>query len=395
MKCESIWQHYQVTESGKSSVLSPIERLKLAYQTIQNCINLNYLQSNKYIVHYYILNDPYQLQGESKSQLLQPVMALDRVVRGQKWKMLKGARALLFAQPKLDPALNLNAIAEQKEASQSELGSHDNSSSKNNSELQLMEPAGRPKMQLKAIHQKLNEHVFCRSHLNAIVLSNQKRKRGAGPGARLPQQTSDQKFLKNLNYLWSFKPSCPWYIPALSIKEYYGEKVAFYFAFLSFYTKNLLFIGLLGGAVLVTQQSMNSASMGYVFISIFFSFFTTCWASFLYVSWYQQENLLASQFGLGLQKGQLTESSNQQIEERPDFTGTFQRNLVDNNLNSVYYSRYKKHIKYIISFAVCFGVFLCYMGIVLSLLVLSQFLDYKTHFPKGLSWLKIQATLPA
>lgn len=50
---------------------------------------------------------------------------------------------------------------------------------------------------------------------------------------------------------------------------------------------------------------------------------------------------------------------------------------------------------YFISLSVCIIVFAIYMGIVIVLLIFSQFLDYKTNFPKGISWLKLQATLPA
>lgn len=93
--------------------------------------------------------------------------------------------------------------------------------------------------------------------------------------------------MKNLNFLWEFNPKCPWEIPTASIKDYYGEKIAFYFAFISFYTKHLLLIGLLGVIASVLQMSINSSSKSYVCISIIFGFLITFWASLLYVSWNQ------------------------------------------------------------------------------------------------------------
>lgn len=59
--------------------------------------------------------------------------------------------------------------------------------------------------------------------------------------------------LKNLKFIWRFRPSCPWFVPETEIRNYYGEKVALYFTFLGYYTKELMLMGIAGLAVFIVQ----------------------------------------------------------------------------------------------------------------------------------------------
>ena len=52
--------------------------------------------------------------------------------------------------------------------------------------------------------------------------------------------------------LWKFRWTCPWYIPDQAIRDYYGEKIAIYFVFLSYYTKNLFLIGIIGLSIFIS-----------------------------------------------------------------------------------------------------------------------------------------------
>jgi hypothetical protein len=55
-----------------------------------------------------------------------------------------------------------------------------------------------------------------------------------------------EKKLENLKMLWQINWKKPWYVPVKAIRDYYGEKIALYFMFLGFYTRNLFFMGIIG-----------------------------------------------------------------------------------------------------------------------------------------------------
>jgi hypothetical protein len=82
-----------------------------------------------------------------------------------------------------------------------------------------------------------------------------------------------------LQYKWRFQITSPWSVPTAEIREYFGEKVALYFTFLSFYTKNLLFIGLLGFATWVVQYVYEDDSSEDVYFSMLFGYIKNLWTS--------------------------------------------------------------------------------------------------------------------
>lgn len=48
----------------------------------------------------------------------------------------------------------------------------------------------------------------------------------------------------SLQEAWKFIVIMPWLVPLKKIRDYYGEKIALYFNFLSFFTKKLFFMGI-------------------------------------------------------------------------------------------------------------------------------------------------------
>ena len=49
-KINTIWKKYEVTENGRISIFSTMERLKLVYAAIMQSININYLISTQYLL---------------------------------------------------------------------------------------------------------------------------------------------------------------------------------------------------------------------------------------------------------------------------------------------------------------------------------------------------------
>lgn len=54
-----------MTESGKISLFSSMERLKLAFSTVSKAIKPNFLMDNKVLKNVFALNDNFELLGQS------------------------------------------------------------------------------------------------------------------------------------------------------------------------------------------------------------------------------------------------------------------------------------------------------------------------------------------
>ena len=136
--------------------------------------------------------------------------------------------------------------------------------------------------------------------------------------------------LQNLLMKWRFYPSMPWYVPEEEIRAYYGEKIALYFTFLSFYSMSLLPIAVVSILAGMAQNVFNWDSKNYVGSLMFYGLFKVFWINSFIFGWFRKEKVFAVIYG------QNTSQANQDDtqSERPGFIGNYQRSLVDDNLNS-------------------------------------------------------------
>jgi hypothetical protein len=78
-------------------------------------------------------------------------------------------------------------------------------------------------------------------------------------------------------------------VPLASIKNYFGEKIALYFAFISFYTKYLCFLAPLGILVFTLQRLKEEDTYVYQFANAFFALFSALWGANLIIKWNRKE----------------------------------------------------------------------------------------------------------
>jgi len=129
-----------------------------------------------------------------------------------------------------------------------------------------------------------------------------------------------------------------WHQPLDSIEEYYGEKVAFYFAWLQHVSFHLIFMSILGWAVFICQLASGNWDHP---IRPFFSAFLMLWSFVVMVTWRKRSNFLAHRWGtLNYQEEEIT---------RPQFSGTYKFDEITQEW-TVYYPSWKRWIKYAISF---------------------------------------------
>ena len=143
--------------------------------------------------------------------------------------------------------------------------------------------------------------------------------------------------------------------PLDSIAEYYGESVAFYFAYMAFYTRWLVLPAILGLVVFVYQ--VRDMELDH-WLCLPYSIVVMVWTCFLLVFWRQRSSALAFRWGVLDYEIQET--------ERPQYKGT--RHVDPETLEvRKYYPTWRKVLKYCISVPALFCVMTVMLGIMSSM----------------------------
>ena len=128
------------------------------------------------------------------------------------------------------------------------------------------------------------------------------------------------------------------YQPLDSIQQYFGEGVAFYFAWQQHCAVHLIFLSVFG--LVVCSILLHFETWDHP-IRPAFSFVIMIWSFVVMVTWRQRQNFLAHRWG----------TLNYQEEEttRPQFHGTYRQCQITNEW-TIYYPSWKRWLKYMISF---------------------------------------------
>lgn len=285
----SLWRTYEVDDSGKRSMFSLMERLRLLYSYINTQINLQALHKNKLVLGHFPLQNDWQLKGKTINNGLASATE-DRLLK--------------------------NILIDIRSKS-------------SNSDLPLMQ---------------------CWT----TSLINQK-------------------------------------IPLNKIKNYFGEKIAFYFEFLRYYQISLLLPSIIGIVVFSIQKSLDQNSLPVLILNIIYSVLMTIWAIVFLEIWKRKEAAMAIQWG---------QTKFEQIEiPRPQFFGKQRRSPITDDMDEMHFSSIER-CKYI-----CFGITISAMiicmilGIVAGLLIFRNVysnrytingIDYSVIISSTLNALQIQ-----
>ena len=153
--------------------------------------------------------------------------------------------------------------------------------------------------------------------------------------------------------------------PLSAVSAYYGEAVAFYFAFLGFYTAWLCIPTVFGVVLFLAQLSHTSLDSPLV---PFFCLLMSLWASFFIEKWRRREAVLANEWGtwqMDLHDEEVT---------RPEYRGQMQRHEITGEIVRVYPLR-KRIKKILIAFSLCFILVAGF-----STLILNLFMEQDKYF---------------
>ncbi|KAL7532498.1 hypothetical protein ACHAXR_004666, partial [Thalassiosira sp. AJA248-18] len=143
------------------------------------------------------------------------------------------------------------------------------------------------------------------------------------------------------HFLYRFFVGC-FYQPLDSIEEYYGEKVAFYFAWLQHCSFHLLYLSVVGLILFIYQLVTDNWEL-----HPWFSFLIMIWSFVVMVTWRRRSNALAYQWG--------TLDYQEEEVARPEFKGTEYHVCPITNTYIPYYPPWKRWLKMCISIPLTVG----------------------------------------
>jgi len=144
-------------------------------------------------------------------------------------------------------------------------------------------------------------------------------------------------------FLYRFFVGC-FYQPLDSIEEYYGEKIAFYFAWLQHCSFHLLYLSVVGLIVFICQ--ITSGNWDHP-LRPWFAILVMIWSFVVMVTWRRRSNFLAYQWG--------TLDYQEEVVARPEFKGTEYRICPITNTYIPYYPPWKRWLKMCISIPLTIG----------------------------------------
>ena len=161
----------------------------------------------------------------------------------------------------------------------------------------------------------------------------------------------------------AFNCSKPWEINIESLRNYFGEKIAMYFNFLSFYTLYLMPMALIGIIAQIVQDYASlMVSNG---MKMAFSVIIIIWSTIFIELWKRKQSLFAVQFGQT--DTELAEA------ERPAFKGTFIRSIQNDDINVLFFSPTRKIFRIIISYCISISILVCVIVCVILILYFKSY----------------------
>ena len=141
--------------------------------------------------------------------------------------------------------------------------------------------------------------------------------------------------------------------PLDSVESYFGEKVAFYFAWLQHTATHLVFLSVAGLLMFICQIASNDFDHP---LRPVFAFIVMLWTYVVLVNWRKRANFLAYRWG--------TLNFKEQETTRPQFRGEFVEDEITGE-DVVQYSKWKRWIKYAVSFPVMLIFTFCTLFMIL------------------------------
>jgi hypothetical protein len=161
---------------------------------------------------------------------------------------------------------------------------------------------------------------------------------------------------------WTFKCWLDCRMPINSIKNYFGAKIALYFAFTSFVIIALIPISIYGLALFIVQRTTEVRDTASIVLNAIFCVLLPIWAIVMLEFWRRREATLAFAWGS-------TDYLQDEVS-RPEYTGRPRRSPVTDDLDELFYSPIKRLFIMLFNFLIMVIILLIVIGIVAGLIIM-------------------------
>jgi len=158
-----------------------------------------------------------------------------------------------------------------------------------------------------------------------------------------------------------------WFLPPVTkVRNYFGEKIAFYVHYLNFLTLLLIIPAIVGIPVFVLQVIYDEDSDDVPdYSNAFFAAFIVSWAVVFYELWKREETKYTVIWGQ-------SDFEEDQVE-RVEFSGIIRRSPIDDNRDT-YFSSYKKILRILVSITITLLMIAIVIAIIIGLFNLKSYL---------------------
>lgn len=176
----------------------------------------------------------------------------------------------------------------------------------------------------------------------------------------LVDEADDTDFIKeSIIDSSTFSPFSMFTLPIDLFRNYFGEKIAIYFTFLTFYSKSLVLPGLLGTVLFILDYYFlkNHHYFALKLIIILSGLLSIVYGAVFIEYWKRRQATFSVKYGQN--------SQNSVNDDRPKFKGKMRRSIGTDQFNTLHYPKTKR----LFFFSLSFFVSLAIMSVVVSLVI--------------------------
>lgn len=175
-----------------------------------------------------------------------------------------------------------------------------------------------------------------------------------------------EKPLKKLKQMWAHIGAIFKTQPLDAIKHYYGEKIAFYFAWIDTYADFMKGAAIIGFAIQAIKFFFSTYDATYKILTVSFAIFLTFWATAFDQFWGRREKVLAWKWG--------TMNLSDVEMQRGDFVGKFEKDEVTGRMKVVEQKNNITKFKKIMSYSFILTLIFVVIGAVISIFLFRAYM---------------------
>ncbi|EAS07779.2 calcium-activated chloride channel protein (macronuclear) [Tetrahymena thermophila SB210] len=202
-------------------------------------------------------------------------------------------------------------------------------------------------------------------------------------------QIKNYQMITDLCLLPNWNPLLIYNVPEQEICEYFGERIALYFTFQSFYFKAQFSVALLSTPIFIVYEyfGQTDKGLGAQIAGLIHIFIVVIWSNVFYGQWTYRE----AEFSLKYNQSQ---SGEDEEDIRPGFRGEYERSITSNKLNDYSYDRRLTEKSERNYWILIFFILIVNIVIIYALIYLQSYFDDHNTIDSGKTFMGLNIFIP-